>query len=236
MDAERRACRRLGQHRSTQRKVPQGRAHGQRLSNDIIELAGPYGRYGYRMRTGLLNNAGWRVSHKRGERIGRREGLKVPHEQKKERRLWLKRKGPWTQWVRVSPQNGSCVGLRPERPDHALAYDFVQDRTADGRVYRRLNIIDEWTREAPMIRVDRTRNSTDVLDALTDLFPPHATRSGLSGRTPAHVRNDGLIWHRVIVMRKRFSAFGCAVSSAFWSTTGHAHDKHRVRFCGSHRP
>ena len=165
--SERRACRTLGQHRSTQRKVPQGRADEQRLTDDIIELADQYGRYGYRMVTGLLNSAGWCVNHKRVERIWRREELKVPQKQKKKGRLWL--------------NDGSCVRLRPERPNHVWSYDFVQDRTADGRVYRTLNIIDEYTREALMIRVDRKLNSTDVLDALTDLFilcgPPEFIRS-----------------------------------------------------------
>ena len=77
--------------------------------------------------------------------------------------------------------DGSCVRLKPARPNHVWSYDFVQDRTADGRVYRTLNIIDEYTREALMIRVDRKLNSTDVLDALTDLFilrgPPEYIRS-----------------------------------------------------------
>ena len=154
--SERRACRALGQHRSTQRKVPQNRADEERLTDDIIELADQYGRYGYRMVTGLLNNAGWHVNHNRVERIWRREGLKAPQKQKKKGRLWL--------------NDGSCVRLRQGRPNHVWSYDFVQDRTADGRVYRTLNIIDEYTREAPMIRVERKLNSTDVLDALTDLF------------------------------------------------------------------
>jgi putative transposase len=74
---ERRACRALGQHRSTQRKVPQGWAYEERLTDDIIELADKYGRYGYRMVMGLLNNAGWHVNHKRVERIWRRAGLKI---------------------------------------------------------------------------------------------------------------------------------------------------------------
>jgi putative transposase len=73
------------------------------------------------------------------------------------------------------------VRLKPERANHVWSYDFVQDRTADGRAYRTLNIIDEYTREALMIRVDRKLNSTDVLDALTDLFilrgPPEYIRS-----------------------------------------------------------
>ncbi len=119
--SERRACRTLGQHRSTQRKVPQGQADEERLTDDIIELADKYGRYGYRMVTGLLNNAGWHVNHKRVERIWRREGLKVPQKQRKKGRLWL--------------NDGSCVRLRPERPNHVWSYDFVQDRTHEGRAY-----------------------------------------------------------------------------------------------------
>jgi putative transposase len=137
------------------------------LTDDIIELARNHGRYGYRMITGLLNNAGWHVNHERVERIWRREGLKVPQKQAKKGRLWL--------------NGGSCVRLRPEPPNHIWSYDFVQDRTHDGRVFRTLNIIDEYTREALMIRVDRKLNATDVLDALTDLFmlrkPPEYIRS-----------------------------------------------------------
>ncbi|WP_135507644.1 IS3 family transposase [Roseovarius aestuariivivens] len=165
--SERRACRTLGQHRSTQRKVPRGRPDEERLTEDIIELARQYGRYGYRPVTALLNQSGWHVNHKRVERIWKREGLKVPPKQKKKGRLWL--------------NDGSCIRLRPERPNHVWSYDFMQDRTADGRAYRILNIIDEFTREALMIRIDRKLNSTDVLDALTDLFilrgPPDYIRS-----------------------------------------------------------
>jgi transposase InsO family protein len=117
--------------------------------------------------TGLLNQAGWHVNHKRVERIWKREGLKVPHKQRKRARLWL--------------NDGSCVRLRPQRPNHVWSYDFVQDRTDDGRTYRTLNIIDEFTREALMICVARKLNSTDVVDALTDLFilrgPPAFIRS-----------------------------------------------------------
>ena len=154
--SERRACRTLGQHRSTQRKVPQGRSDEEKLTNDILTLVETYGRYGYRMVTGLLNNAGWHVNHKRVERIWRREGLKVPQKQPNRARLWM--------------NDGSCVRLRAEYPNHVWSYDFVQDRTHDGRAYRTLNIMDEFTREALMIRVERKLNSTDAVDALTDLF------------------------------------------------------------------
>ena len=119
------------------------------------------------MVTGLLNQSGWHVNHKRVERIWRREGLKVPRKQPKKGRLWL--------------NDGSCVRLRPERRNHVWSYDFVQDRTHDGRIFRTLNIIDEFTKEALTIRVDRKLNSTDVVDALTDLFilrgPPEFIRS-----------------------------------------------------------
>ena len=81
--SERRACRTLGQHRSTQRQAPQGRADEEHLTDDIIELADHYRRYGYRMVAGLLNTAGWQVNHKRVERIWRREGLKVPQNRRK---------------------------------------------------------------------------------------------------------------------------------------------------------
>ena len=154
--SERRVCRIVGQHRSTQRKVPCGLPDEERLTEDIIALTKDFGRYGYRMITGMLNNSGWHVNHKRVERIWRREGLKVPQKQPKKGRLWL--------------NDGSCVRLRAERPNHVWSYDFVQDRTHDGRVFRTLNIIDEFTREALVIRVKRRLNSTDVVDALTDLF------------------------------------------------------------------
>lgn len=87
--SERRACRTLGQHRSTQRKMPCGLADEERLTEDIIELAREFWRYCYRMITGMLNNSGWHVSHKRVERIWRREGLKVPQKQARKGRLWL---------------------------------------------------------------------------------------------------------------------------------------------------
>src|SRR5476651_2026638 len=77
--SERRACAALGQHRSTQRKVPRGRDDEERLTADMIALARLSGRYGYRKIAGLLEQAGWLVNDKRVERIWQREGLKVPH-------------------------------------------------------------------------------------------------------------------------------------------------------------
>jgi len=158
----------LGQHRSTQRKVPQGRADEEALTADIIALASEYGRYGYRRITALLREAGWAVNVKRVERIWRREGLKVPAKQPKKSRLWL--------------NDGSCIRLRPERPNHVWSYDFVEARTHDGRKFRMLNLIDEFTRECLAIRVDRRLRSTDVIDVLSDLF--------ILRGVPDHIRSD----------------------------------------------
>jgi putative transposase len=154
--SERRACKVLGQARSTQRHNVQASDDEKRLVARIIELAEQYGRYGYRMITGLLQLEGWRVNHKRVERIWRQEGLKVPKRQPKRRRLWL--------------NDGSCVRLRPQHKDHVWSYDFVAERTADGRAVRLLNIIDEYTRECLSIRVQRHISSDDVLDELSNLF------------------------------------------------------------------
>jgi transposase InsO family protein len=79
--SERRACAALGQHRSTQRKIPRGRDDEEQLTAEIVELARQYGRYGYRKVAELLRRAGWLVNDKRVERIWRREGLKVPARQ-----------------------------------------------------------------------------------------------------------------------------------------------------------
>ena len=102
--SERRACQVLGQHRSTQRRLPEGRADEELLVADMIELARQYGRYGYRRVAVLLRDAGWQVSDGRIERLWRREGLKVPPKQPKKGRLWL--------------NDGSCVRLRPEYRNH----------------------------------------------------------------------------------------------------------------------
>jgi transposase InsO family protein len=166
--SERRVCRVLGQYRSTQRKVPRGRNDEERLTADIIDLARQYGRYGYRRIAEFLRRAGWQVNDKRVERIWGREGLKVPAKQPKRKRLWL--------------NDGSCIRLRAERANHVWSYDFMEDRTHDGRKLRMLNVVDEFTRECLAIRVDRRLRSTDVIDVLSDLF--------ILRGVPGHIRSD----------------------------------------------
>jgi len=111
------------------------------------------------------------VNFKRVERIWRWEGLKVPLKQPKRKRLWF--------------NDGSCIRLRAEHPNHVWSYDFVEDRTHDGQKYRMLNIVDEFTRECLAIRVNRRLNSTDVIDVLADLF----TLRGV----PEYIRSDNVL-------------------------------------------
>ena len=166
--SERRTCRVLGQHRSVQRHVPKRRVDEDVVTALIIHLASQFGRYGYRRVTGLLHNAGLCINKKRVERVWRQEGLKVPQKQPRRGRLWL--------------NDGSCVRLRPQHPNHVWAYDFVMDRTYDGRAFRMLTVIDEYTRECLAIVVDRKLKSTDVIETLAELF--------LSKGLPEHIRSD----------------------------------------------
>ena len=166
--SERRACRVLNQPRSTQRRQRIFRDDEAILTNRIVQLASQYGRYGYRRITALLKEEGWRVNHKRVARIWRQEGLKIPKKQPKRGRLWL--------------NDGSCIRLRPEYKDHVWSYDFVHDRTRDGRALRILCVIDEYTRECLALKVARSLKSWDVLRTLDDLF----IRRGF----PKHIRSD----------------------------------------------
>ena len=166
--SERRACRVLRQSRATQRYLSSVCDDETPLTQRIIELASVYGRYGTPRITSLIRQTGWHVNHKRVERIWQREGLQVPKKQPKRGRLWM--------------NDGSCVRLRPERKDHVWAYDFVQGKTHNGRPFRMLTLVDEWTRECLAIDTARRLNSDDVLERLSWLF---ATRG-----VPEHVRSD----------------------------------------------
>lgn len=158
----------LGQARSTQRQDGVVSGEEERLVARIIALATRYGRYGYRRMTVLLRAEGWRVNHKRVERIWRQEGLKVPKKQPKRGRLWL--------------NDGSCIRLRPERKNHVWSYDLMAARTQDGRGFRILTILDEYTRECLSITVARRIRSQDVIYQLGELF--------LERGIPEHIRSD----------------------------------------------
>ena len=166
--SERRACRLVNQPRGTQRYQPTQREDEDALTRAVIELASQYGRYGYRRITALLQRGGWQVGKDRVERIWRREGLKVPQKQKPRGRLWL--------------NDGSCVRLRPQHPNHVWSYDFLSARTHDGRSVRVLNLIDEHTRECLMIRPERRWSSAKVIAALADVM--------VWKGVPEHLRSD----------------------------------------------
>jgi transposase InsO family protein len=158
----------LGQARSTQRHRPRVREDETRLVARIVELARQYGRYGYRRITALLRQDGWRVNAKRVERIWRQEGLKVPKKQPKRGRLWL--------------ADGSCIRRRAEHRNHVWSYDFVFERTHDGRPLRMLTMVDEYTRECLAIDVERRLDSENVLERLAELFVMRGT--------PTCIRSD----------------------------------------------
>ena len=139
-----------------------------RLLKRIAELASDYGSYGYRRVTGVLRREGCAVNDNRVERLWRQEGLKVPQKHSKRKRLWL--------------ADGSCVRLGAAYKDHVWSYDFVADRTSDGRAIRMLTLIDEHTRECLAIDVARSLKSEDVLERLSDLF----VRRGV----PTYIRSD----------------------------------------------
>jgi putative transposase len=166
--SQRRACKVLEQPRSTQRLNPYIPDDEPQLVAEIIKLAEKYGRYGYRMITGLLRLDGWKVNHKRVERLWRREGLKVPKKQPKRSRLWL--------------NDGSCIRMRPQYKNHVWSYDFITERTVDGRAFRALNIIDEYSRESLCIFVARQITADDVIEALSTLF--------ITVGIPEYIRSD----------------------------------------------
>ena len=134
----------------------------------VTRLASQYGRYGYRRVHALLGAEGWRVSHSRVLRIWRREGLKVPHKQPRRSRLWL--------------NDGSCIRLSPQHSNHVWSWDFVFDRTRDGRTLKLMVVIDEFTRRCLAIHVARRIRSKEALEVFADLMVEHGV--------PKHIRSD----------------------------------------------
>ncbi len=126
------------------------------------------------------------MNAKRVQRIWRREGLKVPSKQPKRGRLWL--------------NDGSCIRLRAAWPNHVWSYDFVMDRTHDGKAFRMLTVIDEFTRRCLAIHVDRKLNSQSVLECIADLFVQHGP--------PDHIRSDNGAEFTAIAVREWLGRIG----------------------------
>jgi transposase InsO family protein len=160
--SERRACRVVGQHRSTQRYLLVAAEEELRLVKRMNELAERHPRYGYRRVWALLRGEGWRVNRKRVERPWRLEGHRVPPRRVKEsgkRALGSASNAPWN--------------LAAGAPNDVWSYDFLATRTREGGFLRVLNVVDEYTRLALGCRVDRSIGAGDVREELETLFARH---------------------------------------------------------------
>jgi transposase InsO family protein len=136
--------------------------------------------------TAVLNDSGMVVGKDRVQRIWRREGLKVPQKQPKRSRLWL--------------NDGSCIRLRPEHPNHVWSFDFVEAATHDGRRIRLMTLIDEFTRKCLAIRVARRINAIGVIETLADAM--------LFEGVPAFIRSDNGPEMVAKVLRQWLSGLG----------------------------
>jgi putative transposase len=166
--SQRRACQVLDQPRGTQRYQPSRADRDEALLGDIKRLSRLHPRYGYRRITALLRAEGWCVNRKRVHRLWRQEGLKVPHKKGQRKRLG-------------DSENG-CLRRQAERINHVWSYDFVSDRTADGRSLKLLVVLDEYTRESLTIEVERSIRAEAVRTTLEYLF-------ALRG-APQYLRSD----------------------------------------------
>mgnify|MGYP000961457999 FL=1 len=147
--SERRACRVLGQPRSSQRYEALRPALDVELVRRLHELSAENPRFGYRRITALLKREGWRVNRKRVQRLWRQEGLKVPQRAVKRRRLG---------------EAGNGCQRRVATVAHEVwALDFVMDATADGRRLKILTVIDEASRYALSINVTRSLTAQGVM-------------------------------------------------------------------------
>jgi len=167
--SERRACRYVGQHRSTQRHEPTAAVgDDQALRAELRQISERKPRWGYRRAHARLREQGWQVNRKRVQRLWREEGLRVPARARKRRR--------------VGDAAGENTRLRAQRPNEVWALDYMADQTADGRMLRLLNIVDEFTREALTMHVARSITADQTVAALDAL----AARRG----APVHIRCD----------------------------------------------
>jgi putative transposase len=165
--SERRACRVTGQNRSTQRKARSAPTpEEERLAARLREIAGKHPRWGWKTAHQILLREGWRINRKRTRRIWRQEGLRRPVRARKRRR----------------PGTGESMRLRARRANEVWAIDFIFDETSDRRRLKLCNIVDEHTREALAIRVDRTCTAEDVIAVIEDLV--------LVRGAPRHLRAD----------------------------------------------
>jgi putative transposase len=167
--SERWACRVVGQHRSTERYLPKRADDDAALRQWLRKISVKRPRWGYRRAHALLREEGWEVNRKRVQRLWREEGLRVPRRRRKHRRL--------------GESTVPAERLAAERPDHVWTLDFQVDQTADGRMIRLLNIVDEFTREAKAMRVERSIDADCTVETLELIVAER-------GFAPEHLRMD----------------------------------------------
>jgi putative transposase len=168
--SERWACRVVGQHRSTQRHELVRAEDDAALRAALRKFAADRPRWGYRRAHHQLRQDGWSVNRKRVQRLWREEGLRVPQRKRKRRRLG------------DSTAGTAARRLRAEHPNHVWAFDFQFDQTAEGRVLKLCNIVDEFTREALVMLVARSIDADTVIAELELLVARHGA--------PEHLRMD----------------------------------------------
>ena len=167
--SERRACRITGQHRSTQRRVPTRGRGDDALRTSLRAFSRRHPRWGYRRAWATLREEGWTVNRKAVQRLWREEGLRVPSRRHKRQRL--------------GTSTAPAERLRAERPNHVWALDFQFDQTADGRVLKLLNVVDEHTREALATVAARRINADATVVTLDQLTTARGT-------VPEYIRCD----------------------------------------------
>jgi putative transposase len=149
--------------------VPAQRPEDQPLVERMLELVGEHPRFGYRRIWALLRRQGWRVNRKRVFRLWRQQGLKVPRRKKKKKRgLGQKKNG--------------CATRRSLARNHVWAWDFIHDRTADGRPLKWLSVVDEYTRECVGLEVARSMSAKRVTELLAGMIRERGA--------PVHIRSD----------------------------------------------
>jgi putative transposase len=184
--SERWACRVVGQHRSTQRHEPKMAADDAVLRAELRKFSVERPRWGYRRAHHHLRELGWEVNRKRVQRLWREEGLRVPQRRRKRQRL--------------GESTVPAERLRAERPNHVWAFDFQFDQTADGRALKLLNIVDEFTREALVMLVERSIDADTVVATLERLVAerghPELLRCDNGPEMTAHALRDWCVLSR----------------------------------------
>jgi putative transposase len=167
--SQRWACRLVGQHRSTQRHQPVEPDRDRALRAELRQLSRAHPRWGYRRAHAVLREQGWVVNRKAVQRLWREEGLRVPVRRRKRQRLG----------------SSSCPAdrLAAEHPNHVWALDYQFDQTIDGRILKLLNVVDEHTREALTITVDRRIDADTTVKVLDGLVTER-------GAVPRLIRMD----------------------------------------------